>query len=88
MTLRASDPSVPRGGTLKLSGSALGAHSAGRAVIRKRQGDHWQRVSAPRIHNGHFAVRLRARTRQRALKFRALVGRVGHSRTVLVRVQR
>ena len=87
VTLRASAPAVRRGGTLKLTGSALGAHSGRRAVIRKRQRHHWKRVSAPKIRNGHFALRLRARTQQRALKFRARVGDLGHSRTVLVKVK-
>jgi hypothetical protein len=86
VTLRASTPAVRPGGVLKLRGSALGAQSAGRAVIRKRQRHHWERVKAPRIRDGRFSLRLRPRTRQRALRFRATVGRVGHSRTVLVRV--
>jgi hypothetical protein len=88
VTLRASSRSVRLGGTLKLRGSALGAHSARRAVIRKRHRHHWERVRAPKIRNGHFALRLRARTHQRALRFRARVGQLGHSRTVLVRVER
>ena len=87
VTLQASSRSVRVGGTLKLRGRALGAHS-GRAVIRKRHGHRWQRVRATKIRNGHFALRLRARTRKRALKFRARVGRLGQSRTVRVRVQR
>ena len=84
MTLRASSRSVRRGGTVKLKGSAPGAR--GRAVIRKRHRHSWKRVSAPRIRDGRFALRLRARTQQRALRFRAKVGGLGHSRTVLVRV--
>jgi hypothetical protein len=88
VTLRASAPAVRPGGVLKLRGSAIGAYSAPRAVIRKRRHDHWERVRAPRIHDGRFALRLRPRTRQRALRFRATVGRLGHSRTVFVRVVR
>ena len=87
MTLRAGSRSVRLGGTLKLRGRALGAH-AGRAVIRKRHATSWQRVRATKIRNGHFALRLRARTQKRTLKFRAKVGRLGQSRTVRVRVQR
>jgi hypothetical protein len=88
VTLRASAPSVRPGRVLKLSGSALGAPTARRAVIRRRKHHRWERVRAPRIRDGRFALRLRARTRQRALRFRATVGRLGHSRTVLVRVVR
>jgi hypothetical protein len=88
VTLRASSSSVGWGDKLKLRGNALGAHSAPRAVIRKRQRHHWKRVSAPKIRHGHFALRLRARTHQRALRFRARVGDLGQSRTVLVRVER
>jgi hypothetical protein len=88
VTLRASAPSVRSGGTLELRGSALGSPSARRAVIRKRQGHRWKTVRAPKIRDGRFALRLRPRTRQRALRFRATVGRLGHSRTVLVRVER
>jgi hypothetical protein len=87
VTLRASSRSVRRGGTLKLRGSASGAPAAHRAVIRKRDGHDWKRVKAARIRNGRFALRLRARTRQSALRFRAKVGQLGQSRTVLVRVQ-
>jgi hypothetical protein len=88
VTLRASTPAVRPGRVLKLRGNALGAQSAGRAVIHKRQRHHWERVKAPRIRDGRFSLRLRPRTRQRALRFRATVGRLGHSRTVLVRVVR
>jgi hypothetical protein len=88
VTLRASSRSVRMGGTLKLRGSAPGAPSAQRAVIRKRKGDHWNKVRAARIRNGHFALRLRARTKQPALRFRAKVGQLEQSRTVRVRVER
>ena len=88
VTLRASSRSVRQGGTLKLTGSALGADSARRAVVRKRNGHQWKRVRASRIRNGHFALRLRARTQQRTLRFQARVGDLGHSRTVLVKVKR
>jgi hypothetical protein len=86
VTLRASSRSVRRGGTVKLKGSAPSA--AGRAVIRKRHHHRWKRVSASRIRDGRFALRVRARTRQRTIRFRARVGSVGQSRTVVVRVKR
>jgi hypothetical protein len=86
VTLRADSRSVRRGGMVKLKGSAPVA--ARRAVIRRRHHHQWKRVSAPRIRHGRFALRLRARTQERTLKFRAKVGRLGHSRTVLVRVKR
>jgi len=86
VTLRADSRSVRRGGMVKLKGSAPVA--ARRAVVRRRQHHQWKRVSAPRIRHGRFALRLRARTQERTRKFRAKVGRLGHSRTVLVRVKR
>jgi hypothetical protein len=88
VTLRVNSRSVRRGGTFKLIGRAPGASSARRAVIRKRHHHGWKRVRSPKLRNGHFALRLRARTRKRKLKFRARVGRLGHSRTVLIRVKR
>jgi parallel beta-helix repeat protein len=87
VNLRANDHSVRRGARLRLRGTVLGAH-AERAVIVQRQGDRWRRVRTPRIRDGRFAVRMRAKTHGRVLRLRASVGPAGHSRTVRVRVKR
>ncbi|MEK6326234.1 MAG: right-handed parallel beta-helix repeat-containing protein [Actinomycetota bacterium] len=87
VTLRASARSVSLGRPLKLRGSALGSHSARRAVIQKRTHRQWKRVRALKLRDGRFALRLRARTQERTLRFRARVGQLGHSRTVLVKVK-
>jgi parallel beta-helix repeat protein len=92
VTLSARPRFIRTGRRVRLAGRVTGGQAGGKRVfILARRNGHWRRVASARVRsNGRYSVkrRLRVRRGSKAVRLRAIVKRVGRSRSVRLRVRR